>query len=137
MSENPGYTADFIKSDTDQATFMADPALDHLMTALVSISTELWVQARRMKIVERLLEDHGKVTRDLIESYKPSAEEEKSWRQERDQFIERTFGSITVGMLGEGQPMMEFRTGNNAGASSRPEQEAPASAGGGMGGEDQ
>ena len=36
MSDNPGYTADFIKSDTDQATFMDGPALDHLMTALVS-----------------------------------------------------------------------------------------------------
>ncbi|MCY4164867.1 MAG: hypothetical protein OXF03_01770, partial [Gammaproteobacteria bacterium] len=97
MSDNPGYTADFIKSDTDRATFMADPALDHLMTALVSISTEIWAQGRRMKIVERLLEDHGKVTRDLIESYKPSAEEEQAWRKERDQFIERTFGSITAG----------------------------------------
>ena len=97
MSDNPGYTADFIKSDTDQATFMDDPALDHLMTALVSVSTEIWVQARRMKIVERLLEDHGKVTRALIESYKPSAEEEAAWQSERDRFIERTFGSITVG----------------------------------------
>ncbi len=76
MGDNPGYTADFIKSDTDRATFMADPALDHMMTALVSISTELWVQARRMKITERLLEDHGKVTREMIESYQPSAEEE-------------------------------------------------------------
>ena len=136
MSDNPGYTADFIKSDTDQATFMADPALDHLMTALVSISTELWVQARRMKIVERLLEDHGKVTRDLIESYKPGAEEEKSWQQERDRFIERTFGSITVGKSGEGQPMMEFRTRNYTGNSSRSGQQAPGS-GGGMGGDDQ
>ena len=51
MTDNPGYTADFIKSDTDQATFMKDPAMDHLMTALVSVSTELWVQARRMKIM--------------------------------------------------------------------------------------
>ena len=97
MSDNPGYTADFIKSDTDQATFMKDPAMDHLMTALVSISTEIWVQARRMKIVERLLEDHGKVTREMIEGYRPSAEEEAAWRAERDSFIERTFGSITVG----------------------------------------
>ena len=97
MSDNPGYTADFIKSDTDQATFMKDPAMDHLMTALVSISTELWVQARRTKITERLLEDHGKVTREMIEGYKPSAEEEAAWRAERDGFIERTFGSITVG----------------------------------------
>lgn len=97
MSDNPGYTAEFIKSDTDQAVFMDDPAMDHLMTALVSVSTEIWVQARRMKIVERLLEDHGKVTRELIESYKPSAEEEAAWQAERDQFIERTFGSITVG----------------------------------------
>ena len=97
MSDNPGYAADFIKSDTDQATFMADPALDHMMTALVSISTEIWVQARRMKITERLLEDHGKVTREMIESYQPSAEEEAAWREERDRFIERTFGSITVG----------------------------------------
>ena len=36
MSDNPGYTAVFIKSDTDQATFMDDPALDHLMMALAS-----------------------------------------------------------------------------------------------------
>ena len=97
MTDNPGYTADFIKSDTDQATFMKDPAMDHLMTALVSVSTELWVQARRMKIMERLLEDHGKVTREMIEGYRPSAEEEAAWRSERDSFIERTFGSITVG----------------------------------------
>ena len=109
MSDNPGYTADFIKSDTDRATFMEDPALDHLMTALVSVSAEVWAQARRMKIVERLLEDHGKVTRELIESYKPSAEEEAAWQSERDRFIERTFGSIAVGASGEGQPMMQFR----------------------------
>ena len=109
MSDNPGYTADFIKSDTDRATFMKDPAMDHLMTALVSVSTELWVQARRMKIMERLLEDHGKVTREMIEGYRPSAEEEAAWRAERDSFIERTFGSITVGYSGDGQPMMEFR----------------------------
>ncbi len=109
MGDNPGYAADFIKPDTDQATFMEDPALDHLMTALVSISTEIWVQARRMKITERLLEDHGKVTREMIESYQPSAEEEAAWRAERDAFIERTFGSITVGQAGDGQPMMQFR----------------------------
>ena len=83
--------------------------MDHLMTALVSVSTEIWAQARRMKIMERLLEDHGKVTREMIEGYMPSAEEEASWRAERDRFIERTFGSITVGHSGEGQPMMEFR----------------------------
>ncbi|WP_446831279.1 hypothetical protein [Candidatus Foliamicus sp.] len=40
MTDNPGYTADFIKSDTDQATYMADPALDHLMTALVSFPSD-------------------------------------------------------------------------------------------------
>ena len=96
MSDTRGYAADFIKSDTDQVTFMSDPALDHLMTALVSISTEMWVQARRAKIVERLLEDHGKVTREMIESYQASADEEASWQAERDAFIERTFGSITV-----------------------------------------
>lgn len=109
MTANRGYTADFIKSDTDQATFMKDPALDHLMTALVSISTEIWALARRSKITERLLEDHGKVTREMIESYKPGAEEEKAWRQERDQFIERTFGSITAGYSGEGRPLMPFQ----------------------------
>ena len=115
MSDNPGYTADFIKSDTDRATFMKDPAMDHLMTALVSVSTEIWAQARRMKIMERLLEDHGKVTREMIEGYRPSAEEEASWRAERDRFIERTFGSITVGHSGEGQPMMEFRNRSGMG----------------------
>ncbi len=133
MGDNPGYTADFIKSDTDRATFMADPALDHMMTALVSISTELWVQARRMKITERLLEDHGKVTREMIESYQPSAEEEAAWREERDRFIERTFGSITVGASGEGQPMMQFRQRYDTNNPPRPGQEAPAPGQGGEG----
>ena len=110
MSDNRGYTADFIKSDTDQATFMKDPALDHLMTALVSISTEIWAITRRTRITERLLEDHGKVTREMIESYKPGDEEEQAWRAERDAFINRTFGSITAGYSGAGQPTMQFRT---------------------------
>ena len=131
MGDNPGYTADFIKSDTDQATFMADPALDHMMTALVSISTELWVQARRTKITERLLEDHGKVTREMIEGYKPSAEEEAAWRAERDAFIERTFGSITVGYSGDGQPMMQFRSRYDTDNPPRRGQEAPAPGQGG------
>ncbi|MCY3988293.1 MAG: hypothetical protein OXF94_06825 [Gammaproteobacteria bacterium] len=108
MTDNPGYTADFIKSDTDRATFMKDPAMDHLMAALVSVSTEIWAQARRMKIMERLLEDHGKVTREMIEGYMPSAEEEASWRAERDRFIERTFGSLTAGHSFEGQPTRGF-----------------------------
>ena len=131
MTDNPGYTADFIKSDTDQATFMKDPAMDHLMTALVSVSTEIWAQSRRMKIMERLLEDHGKVTREMIEGYRPSAEEEASWRAERDRFIERTFGSITVGHSGEGQPMMEFRNRYDTDNPPRRGQEAPAPGQGG------
>ena len=47
MSDKAVYTADFIKSDTDEATFMENTALDHLMTALVPIGTGVWVQARR------------------------------------------------------------------------------------------
>jgi len=39
----------------------------------------------------------------MIEGYKPSAEEETAWRAERDAFIERTFGSITVGALRSNQ----------------------------------
>ena len=96
QSKRPTYTTEAIKSDADQAVLMGHPTLDNLITAMISVSAQMWTQNRRAKITEALLDRHGKVTTAMIEAYVPSAEEEAQWANERDHFIERTFGAFAV-----------------------------------------
>ena len=91
---HPTYAADFIKSDTDEAVFLGNPLFDNMMTSMIALGAEVWSNRRRMRIVEKLLEEHGSVTNEMIESYMPSEEEQAAELAERDAFIERAFGSL-------------------------------------------
>ena len=93
-TDRPTYTSEFIKSDTDRAVFLGNPLLDNMMTAIISLSSEIWTTRRRMKVLESLLEDKG-VTREMMEAYMPTDEENEAWQKERDAFIDRTFGPLT------------------------------------------
>ena len=92
--KRPTYAADFIKSDTDQAVFLGNPLLDNMMTSMIALGAEVWSNRRRMRVVEKLLEEHGSVTNEMIEAYMPSEEEQAAELAERDAFIERAFGSL-------------------------------------------
>ncbi len=92
--QHPTYASDFIKSDTDQAVFLGHPLFDNMMTSMIALGAEVWTNRRRMRIIEKLLEEHGSVTNELIEAYMPSEEEEAALRSERDSFIERTYGVL-------------------------------------------
>ncbi len=93
-TDRPTYTTDFIKSDTDRAVFLGNPLLDNMMTAIISLSSEVWTTRRRMKVLESLLADKG-VTQEMIEAYMPTDAENEAWEKERDAFIDRTFGPMT------------------------------------------
>ena len=45
--------------------------------------------------MEQLLEDEGKVTKKLIEQYKPSAALMREWEQERDAFVTRIYDVLS------------------------------------------
>lgn len=104
QSKRPTYTTEAIKSDADQAVLMGNPTLDNLITAMISVSAQMWTQNRRAKITEALLDRHGKVTTAMIEAYVPTPEEEATWGAERDRFIERTFGAFAT----NGGPIKPF-----------------------------
>jgi hypothetical protein len=91
--DRPTYTSDFVKSDTENAVFLGNPLLDNMMTAMMSLGAEVWSAHRRMKVLERLLEDKG-ITNAMVEAYIPTEEETVSWQAERDAFVERTFGVL-------------------------------------------
>ncbi len=91
------YTSDFIKSDTDKAVFLGNPLLDDMMTALINLGAETWANRRRVKIIEMLFEKNGKISRDMVEAYMPTPDEEKKLVGERDEFIRTAFGHFARG----------------------------------------
>lgn len=93
-SDPTTFDTDFIKADDEDAVMLGDPILDNMMTALISLGAEVWTNRRRVKVLERVLEDKG-VSAEMIESYMPTDDEASAWQTERDAFIRRTFGSLS------------------------------------------
>ncbi len=90
------HTSDFFEYDIDSVVFYDNPVVDNLMTTVIALGSEVWTTKRRVKILESVLAQQG-VSKDLVEAYVPTAEEEKQWREERDQFIEKTYGALKRG----------------------------------------
>ncbi|MCB2107315.1 MAG: hypothetical protein KDE14_06415 [Rhodobacteraceae bacterium] len=98
------YTSGYIKANADQAVLLGNPVIDNMMSAMIAMSAEMWAQTKRARIVEALLEEHGRVTEEMIESFVPSAAQEAKWTAERDRFIKRTFGAFAI----NGGPVTPF-----------------------------
>jgi len=93
-SDPTTFAAEFIKGDDEQAVMLGNPILDNMMTALISLGAEVWTTRRRVKVLERVLEDKG-VSAEMIEGYMPTDDDNASWQKERDAFIQRTFGPLS------------------------------------------
>ena len=96
-SSRKSYAADFIKSDTDQAVFLGNPLMDDMMTSIIALGAEVWANRRRTRIIELLMEKEGAVTREMVEAYVLTPEEEAQLKKERDAFIQITYGHIARG----------------------------------------
>lgn len=71
--------------------FFDDPAMDQMMTFFVELATEVSVVRERLNTVELLLDERGTVTRQDIESYRPSDAVERERLAERTALVERIF----------------------------------------------
>ncbi len=96
-SDRKSYAADFIKADTQDAVFLGNPLMDDMMTSIIALGAEVWANRRRTHIIELLFEKEGAVTRDMVEAYVPTAEEQAELRKQRDAFIKITYGHIARG----------------------------------------
>lgn len=133
-TKRKSYTADFIKSDTDEAVFLGNPLMDDMMTSIIALGAEVWANRRRTRIIELLMEKEGAVTREMIEAYVPTEDEEAEMRKERDAFIQLTYGHIA--RTGEDQTALDGSAKTNPGKSSANEidDDMTGDAGMGMGG---
>jgi hypothetical protein len=93
-SGRPTFTSDFITSDIEQASLLGGPVLDNLVETVIALSAEIWADRRRARVIEKLLEEKG-ITEEMIESYRPSAEDEAAWDADRDRFIRATLEPLT------------------------------------------
>jgi hypothetical protein len=77
-----------------EPAFFDNPAIDNLIAVTLELGAELWVQRERLRVVEKLLAQHGVVTAAAIEQYAPSDSEIASAKLERDAFVARVYGAF-------------------------------------------
>ncbi len=70
-------------------SFFPDPTSDQMMTFILELATELAVLRERQDTVERLLDEKSSISREDIESYRPSEDIEAERVQWRQGFLER------------------------------------------------
>jgi len=68
-----------------------DPAMDILLGIVVSLGNEVYVLRDRLRIIEKMLESKGTISRADVEAYKPTPEEEEEIRKDNDSFMARLF----------------------------------------------
>jgi hypothetical protein len=68
-----------------------DPAMDILLAIVVSLGNEVYVLRDRLRIIEKMLEAKGTISRADVEAYKPTPEEEEEIRKDNDAFMARLF----------------------------------------------
>ena len=68
--------------------YFSDPAIDKLLSIVISMAGELSVARERLDTVERLLEEKNILTVSEIDHYQPSEEVDAIRAQHRAQFIE-------------------------------------------------
>jgi hypothetical protein len=87
------------RSKGKRPTFFRDPSVDHLMTMILELSTELAVVYTRIDTLERVLEDAKLIQREGLETYKPDQKAETERAEWRALFLERLFRTVRDGEI--------------------------------------
>ncbi|MSO98476.1 MAG: hypothetical protein EXR11_09705 [Rhodospirillaceae bacterium] len=87
------FTTEAIKADIEKVSFMGHPLFDNMMTALIAIGAEIWTERRQRLVLEKLLAQKG-ITKDMVEQFVPSVDDEAAWRKEREVMVERIYGQF-------------------------------------------
>ncbi|HLG87210.1 MAG TPA: hypothetical protein VKZ79_08440 [Alphaproteobacteria bacterium] len=82
------------RSKGKRPTFFDDPAVDHLMTMILELSTELSVVYTRLDTLERVLEEANLIDRAKLEAFEPGPRAEADRAEWRALFLDRLFRTI-------------------------------------------
>ncbi|HKX33291.1 MAG TPA: hypothetical protein VJ302_36780 [Blastocatellia bacterium] len=76
---------------TKRPSQFKDPAIETLLSIVLSLGSEVHVLRDRLRIIEKMLEAKGTISRAEIEAYQPSPEEEEEIRRDTEAFMARFF----------------------------------------------
>lgn len=74
--------------------YFRDPVVDHLLEVVLLLGGELWVNRDRQMVMEELLATVGRVTPEMIETFKPNATFKEKQNEARRVFTERMYGCL-------------------------------------------
>ena len=80
--------------EPDPRFYYDNVAIDNLTTVCLELGAALWVNQERVRMMEKIMTEQGKMTTDMIEQYVPSAEEVTERKVARDAFIGRIYGAF-------------------------------------------
>jgi len=80
--------------DGKNPVYFDNPMIDALITVTMELGAAQWVQAERLRIMEKLLTEKGVVTTEMIEKYVPSEDERQAAKKERDAYIGRIYAAF-------------------------------------------
>ena len=94
------YAAPYVAADYDDAVFTSAegmaPTVDAIYTSMMALGANVWAIQRRLRIMEILMEKNGKVTREMVEQYLPTAEEKEQLQRERNAFVAEIYDPFRV-----------------------------------------
>jgi hypothetical protein len=89
------FAAPYVAADYDAAVFTSPegmaPTVDAMFTSMMALSANVWAIQRRLRIMEILMEKNGKVTREMVEQYMPTAAEKEQLEKERNAFVNELY----------------------------------------------
>ena len=89
-----GAESDFIKGDSDNMVMLGNPVVDSMLSMVIALGAEVWSGQQRVKIMEKLLTTHGRVTTQMVDNYVPTAEDAAIWAAERKAMVDRVYSAL-------------------------------------------
>jgi hypothetical protein len=109
LSEGLDYVKDLPGYERGHPHYFKDPMIDHLLEIVLQLGAELWIVRDRQMVTEHLLATHGKVTPEMIETFKAPPEFAERMREERRTYVRRLYQCLYEGIGPAGEAA--FTTG--------------------------
>ena len=94
LEQELAYVKDLPGFSRSNPQYFKDPMIDRLLEIVMLLGGEFWAMRDRLMVLEHLLATHGRVTPDLIETFKPDENFTKANADLRKNFIHQVFGNL-------------------------------------------
>lgn len=88
------YATEAIPAGIDAATFLSDPVTDQLVRVVMELGAGLWVERRRTRTLERVLERSGILASGALEQWVDEPADAEMDNKELEQWMKRIYGPL-------------------------------------------